>query len=294
VAAKSKLTRIEKRKRLEALFDRGEYVRFNRDSNGKAVIDPDPATDSDVKIWVAPPSPLQREMAIREAQATRSRIMLDARGKEDSQDWLTVQNFVQGLSQDALLDYALELDESTRLQQARREVLAEKEWEDFNALRDAMRQFEEAGSPMDDPEWQPLLARDLAFGEQIEARANELRIVDRESMSLMPRGKVEEKALEKRIDQAGSTAFMGAYEEWMLYYACRDDEDHSALFFETLAELKSLPTEVQDALVNQLASFITEATEAKNSQGAESGSTLSAPPVEPETSESSTPEASSA
>jgi hypothetical protein len=292
--AGKKLTRIDKRKRLEALFERGDYVRFNADSNGTPVVNPDPPSDEDMRVWVGPPTPLQREMAIREAQASRARAMLAARSKEDSQDWLTVNGFIQSLSWDALLDYVLDLDEADRVQEARRDVLKEDEWDDFNALRDSMRQFDEAGSPYDDPEWQGLITRDTAFGEQVATRADELRAAAREGYSLMPRVEVEKKALDKRIDQTGAAAFMSSYEEWMLFYSCRDDEDHSMLFFDTVAELKSQPEAVQDALANRLALFISETSEAKNSQGAVSGSTSSAPSDAAATSEPSTREASTA
>lgn len=292
--AGKKLTRIDKRKRLEALFEIGDYVRFNRGPDGHPVINPDPPADDDMRIWVGPPSPLQREMAVRNAQASRARAMLDARDKEDSQDWLAVNGFIRGLSQEALLNYVLDLDESERVQEARRDVLREDEWDDFNALRDAMRQFEEAGSPLDDPEWKALLDRDVEFGRQVSERADELRIAAYEGYSLMPRVEVEKKAIDKRIDQAGSAAFMGTYEQNMLYYACRDDEDHGVLFFETIDEMKSIPEVIQDALADRLALFITEAAEAKNSQGAVSGSASSAPSAEPETSEASTPVGSNA
>lgn len=289
-----KLTRIDKRKRLSALFELGDYVRFNCDADGKPVVNPDPASDEDMRVWVSPPSPLQREMAIREAQAARARAMLDGRDKEGSQQWLAVHGFIRGLSINALLDYVLELDESERLQEARREVLKDPQWDDFNALRDAMRQYEEAGSPGDDPAWTALLDRDVAFGEQVSDRADELRLAAREGYALMPRAQVETKAIDKRIEQSGSAAFMTTYEEWMLFYACRDDEEHGLLFFDSVDDLKSQPEPVQDALADRLAQFITEAAEAKNSQGAVPGSTSSAPSDAPEMSEASTPVESNA
>jgi hypothetical protein len=286
----SKLTSIQKRKRLSALFERGGYVRFN--SNG--VLPPDAEeTDEDVKVWVGPPSPFQREMAIREAQAARSRAMLEARNKEDSSQYVNARAFLSGLTNEDLADYVIDLDEAERMSRARRQVLMKKEWEDFNSLRDAMRQFEEAGSPQDDPDWALLMKRDQEFGEQVLAEAQVLRDGDRQGYALMPREPLEKKALEKRIDQAASAVFMKNYEDWMLYYACRDDEDHSVLFFEDVNDLKSMPDEVQTALSESLALYINEAAEAKNSPRAASGSASSEPPVEPETSEASGPQESS-
>lgn len=264
MATKSKLSRIEKRKRLEALFDRGAYVRFNADSDGRPIVDPEVESESDMKIWVGPPSPLQREMAVREAQANRARMMIEARNNTDSTAWLTIRSFIAQLGTDDLIEYVLDLDEGEYISQARRDILLQKEWEDFNQLRDAMRQYEEAGSPVGDPEWEPLLERDREFGKQVNDRADEIRDDAKEGYKLMPRVKIEEKAIDKRIEQAGSAAFVNAYEEWMLFYACRDDEDHSVQYFDGKDEIKALPQPVQDALALKLAGFITDASEAKN------------------------------
>lgn len=264
MATRSKLSRIEKRKRLDALFDRGAYVRFNSDADGRPVIEPETHDESDMLIWVAPPSPFQREMAVREAQASRARTMIDARDNEDSTTWVTIHNYIRQLTTNVLIDYVLDLDDTEYLTQARRDVLQQKDWEDFNALRDAMRAYEEAGSPVGDPEWESLLERDRKFGQQVLERAEEVKDDARAGYLHMPRGKVEEIALEKRIEQAGSAAFMSAYQEWLRFYACRDDEDHLALYFDAPDDIKKLPQPVQDALSAKLGEFITDSAEAKN------------------------------
>lgn len=293
MATKAKLTRIEKRKKLEALFDRGAYVYFNAEPDGTVVVRKDGEEQpEDMRIWVRPASPLQREMVVREAQAARARAMVTARD-EDSREWITIRGFIAALTMDGLVEYVMDLDEATRLSEARRDVLKEKEWEDFNALRDAMRQFEESGAERDDPEWASLMKRDQAFGDQVADRADELRADAREAFKLMPRPDLEKRAFEKRLDQAGSAAFMDSYETWMLYYACRDDDDHLVQYFDDPDDLKSAPQELQDGLSNRLARFITDAGEAKNSQGAVAGLPSSAPSDAPEISESSTPEESS-
>lgn len=291
MAGTNRQASIQKRRRLDALFDEGGPVRFNKGEDGKVEINGEPRED-DVIIWVSPPSPLQREMALREAQGARARAMLEARREEKSSQYVVARSFLVNLEMDALLDYVIEIDETERLTRARRDVLSEKEWDDFNALRDAMRQFEEAGSPYDDEEWKPLLDRDAKFGEQVYERSNELRAADREGLALMPREELEKRALDKRIDQAGSSVFMKVYEDWMLFYACRDDEDHTALFFTDLDDLKGAHEQIQEACSKKLNEFIGDPGEAKNSQAAGSGSTSSEPQSEPETSPPSTPEES--
>lgn len=292
--ASSKLTRIEKRKRMSALFDRGDYVYFTATEDGTPIIreSKEQAEPGDMKIWVRPANPLQREMVVREAQAARARALVSSKDPE-SKDWINVRAFVVQLSQESLVDYVIDLDESDRVSEARRDVLKEPEWEDFNALRDAMRQYEEAGSPKDDPEWTSLLKRDEEFGRQVAERARELRESANEAMLLMPRAELEKRAYDKRADQAGTAAFMDAYELWMLFYACRDEDDHNELYYESPDEMREQPQELQDALSTRLAQFVADAGEAKNSPGAAPSSTSSEPPAELEISESSTPVESS-
>jgi hypothetical protein len=93
--------------------------------------------DDDSLIWVSPPSPLQREMAVREAQASRARAMLEGR-REGAESISTsiARSFLVNLERTLVTDYVLEIDETDRMTRARRDVLAEKEWEDFNSLRD--------------------------------------------------------------------------------------------------------------------------------------------------------------
>lgn len=275
---------IDKRRRLAALFETGQEVRFN--VSGVNSGEPDP---EDIVIFVRPPDPLQREMSLREAQASRARALLEARKSTTSDTYVNAAAYISGLSSEALIDYVLEQNEQDRHSQARRDVLARKEWDDFNTLRDAMRKWEEAGYP-DTEEWQPLKEKDLRFGEQVEEKVRELREGAEAGLRLLPREEIERRAMERRVEQSGSAVFMREYEQWMLHYACRDGDDHTELFFESPEDLKSMPQFVQDHLATVLADFISEASEAKNSQGAAPSLDLSVPSEKPETSESSTQE----
>lgn len=285
---------IKARKRLQALYARGTVVRFNADGWEKGPFEEPlgPDDEDTVEIYVCAPSPLQREQALREAQAARARASLAAKDENsDTNEAVMARGWVANLSLDGVIDNALELDEGERRASAEREVLSREEWEDFDALMDAMRQWDEAGNPRTE-EWQPLIERDLEFGRQLREEANRRRADDRESMKMLPRKQLEERVFTKRIELAGTQAFMAKYEEQMLLYACRDPEDHDELFFFDGEELLSQDDLVQEALTTVLAEFIKDPREAKNSQRAESGSEQSEPPVEPEISEASIPEES--
>lgn len=284
---------IKARRRLADLYVKGSELRFGPDGVRTGPFE-EPPGDDEVALWIQPPSPLQREQSLREAQAVRARAVLAAKRDKDSEEHLTAQVFVADMSDEALIEYLITINEEDRQQEAMREVLKREEWEDFTQLQDSMRQWEEAGSPEDDPEWEPLLERDRVYGEQVRVRSQELRDAAREAMQLMPRAEIERRAIDRRIELVGSQEFIREYELQMVFYACRDWEDHHELFFETAREVAELPDMVQEELGQALTVFINEVRDAKNSPRAVDGSEQSAPPEEQETSEASTPEAVSA
>jgi hypothetical protein len=257
---KSRILRIEKRKRLEKLFERGRYVCFNADGS---VADSDDGQWVE-RIYVASPNPFQRDQAMREGQAARARITLDARENSGSTDWVTIRSFISGLTHSDLVEFILNSKAVERLNDARREVLQEDEWDDFNQLRDSMRQYEEEGSPTSDPKWDSLLERDMTFATQVTDRADVFRDTESESLTMLPREALEKQAVEIRIENAGSLAFVAEYENWMMLYSVRDDNNHDELMFDELLEFKSMPRVFQGAVADTLAGFIDESSEAKN------------------------------
>lgn len=284
---------IAARRKLADLYVKGAEVRFNQEGARRGPFE-EPLGEDEVAVWVQPPDPLQREQALREAQAVRARTVLRAKNDPNSEERLNAQVFVSEMSNETLIDYILTLDSEERQREAMRDVLSKKEWEDFTDLQDAMRQFEEAGSPEDDPEFAPLIKRDMEFGDQVNKRFLELTEAAREVTERMPREKLEKRAIDRRVDMLASQSFMKAYERNMLFYACRDPEDRTELFFDKVDELISSHDQVYQELSDTLAAYIQDGAQAKNSSRAEPGSDSSVPPSEPGTTESSGPEEQSA
>lgn len=284
---------IKARKKLSELFKRGIEVRFDEDGghlgpfldeDGKPI----PVTDEQVAMWIQAPSPYQREMALRDAQAARAKALLRAKRDEESEENLTSRAFLSEMTPETLSEYVLMIDEEERQNTAIREVLSREEWAEFPALQDSFRRMEEVGGNPEDDEWKDLMEADRRYGNQVAERENELSEAARESLKYLSSEELERRALEKRSEIVGSQAFMAEYEKQMLYYSIRDIENTSNLFFDTVDEWNEQPEEIRTIVVEALSKFVGEAAEAKNSLGAASGSDLSALPNEPETSEPST------
>lgn len=292
------MANIAARKKLSALYDRGRAVRFGPQGsriadNGRFAED-DPISEDEVEIWVAPPNPHQKEMSLREAQASRARSLLRVKKDETSEEYLTTMAFLTDMDQETLVYYVLETGADARTQAAIREVLAEKEWENIDELRDAMAQFEESGADVDDPEYKSLLDADRRYGEQVSKAAEALLESAKDALMLLGRQELERRGIERRCELVGSQAFISEYERQMKFYSVREPDNHSTLFFSKPAELAEQDELIQTAISDALHQFINEGSEAKNSQGVAPGSEWSELPVTAETSEASTPKTASA
>lgn len=283
---------IQARRKLSDLFARGIEVRFgSKDGATYGHVGPfeEPQLPDEVALWVTPPSPLQRDMAMRDAQAARAKALLRTLRDQESEEYLTGMAFLADMDFPTLVDYTLMAETESRRNEAIRDVLERDEWKDFASYQDAMRKLEEDDTPDDDPELVALMELDRKYGEQISARETELTSAARDVLQMLGRDRVERKALEMRKEILGSQAFLYEYELQMTYFAVRDIKDHSLLFFDTTKEWAEQDEQIRATVNGALQGFIQEAAEAKNSPGVASGSESSEPPSKQETSEASTP-----
>lgn len=316
------MANIKARQKLSALYDRGVEVRFGPDPEtgemteavapgGKGYFKVEgsderlPLPEGWVALWVQPPNPLQREQAMRDAQAARARSLVRARREESSEEHQTVMAFISEMDDETLIEYVLLQNHEERQNDAIRETLADDEWKDMEAYRDSIRIYNERidsgeltfDEMAEDPEWLALMEVDKKFGDQVQARLDELTDAERDALAMQMqsgRGNLEKKALKHRAEQAGTQAFAYEYEIQMRFYSVREIDDHGVLAFSSAKEL----AEADEAIINIIREanlgFINDAAEAKNSSRAVSGSESSEPPSEPETSEASTPETATA
>lgn len=297
---------IKRRRALSDLYKKGVEVRFGgrygedgeialnpanqkregefQDEKGKPI----PIKDGEVQLWVQPPSPTQRDMAVRDANAARNRAILRAKREEDSEEHLEALQFIEQMSEETLYDYVLIGEQDERRQDALREILAEEEWADITELQESMRIFEEEERPADDPEVIAVKEREDLLTEQVMERERELRDAAYDVMKMKGHEAAKRKAIERRSEINGSRAFMVEYERKMKFYSIRDFDDHGVIFFESATEMGNQPDEFIALIDEALKPFISDGAEAKNSPRAESGSESSDLPSKPETSDSST------
>lgn len=289
-------TNIKARRRLEDLFKVGVEIRFGKgpDDRPQGKVGPfeDECPPEEIPMWITPPNPLQREAALREANAKRARALVKAKRDHDSEEHLTILAFIADMEYETLVDYVLLGNASNRRTEAEREILALDEWKDMLAYQDAMRQFTEM-DPAElegNEEWEALLALDDKYGDQLEKRERELAEAERSVLRMLDREKLEAKALDRRAELIGSQAFMDEYERQNAFYSIRDPENHGNLYYESVDELYASDPRIMQTVNEAMEPFLREQVEAKNSSGAADSSESSPLPSEPETSAVSTPE----
>lgn len=298
------MANIKARRALSDLFKQGTEIRFGPGPDGKPLgeIGPFlresgerlPPSDDQVVMWITPADPVQREQALREANARRAASIVRAKTDKESEEHLTAMAFLVDMSDETLVDYVIIGDSNMRMAQAEREVLSDEEWKDMASYQDAMRQFQEmdASELEGNPEWEALLELDEKYGAQVRERADELAETQREILRAQcsrDRASVEKLALNKRAELAASSVFMTEYDRWMTFFAVREFDDNTKLFFESPTEYLRQPAEVKELIATALITYISDAGEAKNSPGAADGSDSSVPPRRPATSVASTP-----
>jgi hypothetical protein len=270
-------TSIKQRRKLSDLYKQGVEVRFEIDpETGKPVgkIGPfensegkyKPAEDDTISLYVRPPSPLQREMALRDGQAARARALINAKRNQDSEEYLTIIAFLADMSDETLVDYLLVNDIQERQQDAMRDVLSRDEWKDMTDYQDAMRQFGEMSEEEleGNEEYAAMLELDKKFSDEVSVRLAELTDAQRDALRMMNRDTLEKRALDKRSEMVGSQAFINEYELQMLFYSVRDPENHALLFFDSAREFAEQHEDFRVVIEEALMPFITEGGDAKN------------------------------
>jgi hypothetical protein len=321
------MANIRARRKLSDLYKKGVEVRFGEDSDGRPYSriatqdaedrdagifvkkgkfvdehgNPLPVGEDEVQVWCQTPSPLQKDMAMRDGQASRAKSLVRAKRDEESEEHLTILAFLADMSDETLVEYVLIQGKDERRQDAIREIMGEEEWAELTAYQDALREYEERGLTMEellaDEDYQALMELDVKFGQQINEREAEMLDSAREAMNMLvasSRASVEKKAIATRADLISTQAFMAEYERQMLFYSVREFDDNGVLFYESARELAGEDEEILRTYQTALAPFISDSAEAKNSQGAAPGSDSSVPPSEQEISGVSTPETASA
>lgn len=96
-------------------------------------------------------------------------------------------------------------------------------------------------SPMTDEELVKLRELEKNFEDLVEDRLNDLMAAEKTSYKGVTLKNLREKLVRKLIENESTMHWYANYQKRMLFYACRDPEDHTKFYFRHLDDIDVLP-----------------------------------------------------
>ena len=242
----------------------------------------------DYVLWMRRPSATQSEEAAGAANAKSLRLKMQYRNK-DGDRYLTLSESVADLDDVAeLLDLRVRFGETDLRQRAFNEVLHSADhgsdwtedgrylslltaitarWDEIHKYNEEM---EKAGSddrivPENDEQLSELLKEQDKFTAEVDARFEELKAEVRVLHQNKPLAQLRNEIIKESIDVEARAYWYQEYQIRMLYYACRDLDDHEKMYFANPDDVLELPSFIRQELYREYEELERGADDVKNS-----------------------------
>lgn len=256
-----------------------------------------------VVLWVNKLNPFERQEAIRDGQAARSRLIL-ALKEVGSDEQVIFDADLARMSRAAIQDALLGLRAQDFLLGAVRDLRADPEWRERLLIVDRGGQdLPEEGTP--EREYQDKVHQE--YVEEVRSRATKARDEAESDLRALTDEQVAEKYRDEYLSLKGGEALEREFAKTQLYFAVRrcsathdngrwqhTDCDHTQRWLTDRSQVKSLPGGLIDLLNQAIRDLTLDHSDARFSAGQTTSSAPSRLPETVEESAPSTPEATSA
>lgn len=239
-----------------------------------------------VKVWLAKLNEVDREAALRRANAAKARYMIDA-DDEDGELFASVYGEIREIEErDEVIVYLVAEDVS----KARRRIeaqhaLDEETWgkDDYlQGLVDAWYGDDAepglAQAHQEDPE-DPEAKRVLGELERFRQLVNAEVAVETEGLMKdyegVPMETLWRKCAHRLLELRATDAFAREYKRQQLFFALRDPVNRRMRYFERVAEVDDLDDDLRDYLYEQYEDLMVDRSEGKDSPPVAASSTSS-------------------
>lgn len=253
-----------KRRRLSDLYVTGREVNINDDTGE------DPVT-----VWVQKLNPVENDDALRRGSSHRARILSfkkdpDSedykRAEVDVHDFMNREQMVQAAIRDELEDW------QTRIEA---ENAAEESWSKDDYLQGLVDLWEGtedepglketyAANPAD-PEAARVNGELERFNEQVLEQVEAKRVTLHADWAGASDDDLLAKAVSRLFEVRATNEFVAEYEVWQVYYATRQAEDHSKLYFRDADEVRRTAGEVREQIAGHYRNLSVDVVEGKDS-----------------------------
>lgn len=255
--------KVAKRPHLKDLFRTGKLISI------AGTLEDGTAAESE--IWIQKPQAWQNDEASTMARAKQARRRAKFRNPE-ADEYQVFSGNVDELSKEEVLVELLRIENQKLHQQAYQEVLHDSDnpdkpkWgeggQDYVDLLEAVQQryneIREHNAGIDDTELGIKLETDEElirlnaqmdeFQAEVKAKLDVLLRAQETSLKKLSVEVLRKKLLDKLIDMDVNLHYYQEYRMQMLFYACRDPDDHSQPYFEEIGEIWELPELVRSKL----------------------------------------------
>jgi hypothetical protein len=274
-----------KRRRLGDLYVRGRELAPN-DGEGEPV-----------RVWMSKLNELDREAALRRANAVKARYLIEI-DDEESDVFVAAYGQIRELEdRETMIRFVISDD----LARIRRRVEGERATDEDTWAKDGYLQglfdawlgtddepglVETSADNPGDPEAERVKAEidryQKEVTDEVDAHAERLE----KDWSDVEIDFLQRRAAHELLRLRSNEAFVREYQRQQLYYAVRDATNRRQRYFATVSEVDDLDDELRTYLTGQLNSLTVENTEGKDSpppEGSSNSSESADPPSGPET-----------
>lgn len=266
---------MSKRPHLEDLFNKGETITIT-DSEG-----------TEYEIFVRRPTSNQQQVALDAANAKMASYTIQYENKEGPR-YDSVAAMVRAEDdKDALIDQIIQYASGDARQEAYHETLYGEHggvWDGkdggrsyldtLSAIQERIAEIERYNSEIeeddhinreDDEILLGLLKTEEEFQAEVKVREDELMDVERQKHANKPVAQLQNELIKFGIETEGKLYWYEEYQTKLLYYACRDPEETSELYFSNPWEIMELPTYIRTTLYKAYEALELGSEEVKNS-----------------------------
>lgn len=256
--SKEDVLELPKKKRLGDLFVTGEELTF------------DDGTEEPITVWVQKLTPKEVQKAAEQARPAKSVITSIKRLDKDSSEKWELYNQIEAADFTDL--DIIKILISQKVQEAnfsaRAKIANEDEWAKDNYLEGLEDAWEEELRDRfiednEDSEAKRVMDELLRYSDQV---AKEVKSVEEDliyEMDHLDRDTLEDKFVNKLIEDRGTAALLEKFQSCQLFFATRENENRDQRYFSSVEEVEVLPEVIFNRLVSTYEDIAVDGTEVK-------------------------------
>lgn len=256
----------------------------------------------DIVLWMQVVNSFEYDECRNAAQVARARLSLALRD-EGSDELTKMRAQIEGEGREQMISLLADARQGEWMVKATQEIMDDPEWSERIEIME--RSDEADATPLSEDEKKILAKINNEYFAEVNERMEAERNAEVRRLEMLSDDDLQEEYLDLWIERRGGETAMANYRLYESYYAARacagvqgeDGKwDHSACeghrerAFDTVEEVRELPDDLQELMVQTMAELNLTVRQAKDSGSATSSSDSSPQPTAPEDSEASAPE----